>query len=188
MLKILLVVIAIMLLTGFVVSTEKSEDVTSGGISAGESTEKKDIAPEEAGKEEVVKDEKPVVSSNKVLDLSGQGLTKAPSYIFDEVSTEELDLSNNKLEGSLQAEIRHLQNLKVLDLSDNQFTGVPAEIGQLKNLEVLDLSNNQLTGLPYELGNLTNLKVLNLKGNNYSTQDLDIIQGNLSDSVDIKTD
>ncbi len=184
MIKILLVVIVIMLITGFVVSTQKSEDVTSGGISAGESTEKTDIVPEEAGKEKVVKDEKPVVSSSQVLDLSGQGLTKAPLYIFDKASTEELDLSNNKLEGSLQAEIRHLQNLRILDLSDNQFTGVPAEVGQLKDLEVLDLSNNQLTGLPYELGNLSNLKILNLKGNSYASADLRIIkQGHPASTV-----
>ncbi len=121
------------------------------------------------------------------LDLSGQGLTKAPAYIFTRIDIEELNLSNNSLDGALQADVRQLQNLKVLNLSNNKFTGVPAEIGQLKNLEVLDLSNNQLTGLPYELGNLSKLKLLDVSGNAYSEADLSKIRGSLPSSTVIKT-
>jgi len=55
----------------------------------------------------------------------------------------------------------------------------------LSNLEILDLSNNQLTGLPYELGNLKNLKTLNLSGNNYAKQDLEIIKKGLDERVEI---
>ncbi len=124
--------------------------------------------------------------TNGVLNLSGQGLTKAPGYIFGRTDIEELNLSNNALDGSLQAEVRHLQNLKVLNLSNNKFTGVPAEIGQLKNLEVLNLSNNKLTGLPYELGNLSKLKLLDISGNAYSEADLAIIRKNLSPSTVVK--
>lgn len=122
------------------------------------------------------------------LDLSGQGLTKVPEYVFTKTNLESLDLSENKLSGALQAEVRHLENLRVLDLSDNQFTGVPAEIGQLKNLEILDLSNNRLTGLPYELGNLRNLKVLRLSGNSYSEADLGVIRASLPASVTVETE
>lgn len=125
--------------------------------------------------------------TNNKLDLSGQNLTKSPDYIFNQTGLDELNLSNNKIDGSLQAEIRNLQNLKVLNLSNNNFTGVPAEIGQLKNLEILDLSNNFITGLPYELGNLSKLKSLNLSGNNYSEIDLAEIKQKLPASVVIKT-
>lgn len=124
------------------------------------------------------------VSNN--LNLSGQGLVKVPDYVFSRIDIQSLDLSNNKLEGSLQAEIRHLQNLKVLDLSNNKFTGIPAEVGQLKNLEVLNLSDNSITGLPYELGNLSNLKVLDLTGNAYSVSDLSKIKESLPSGVVIK--
>lgn len=116
------------------------------------------------------------VPKGVTLDLSGRALTKTPEYVFGETHIEKLDLSNNELSGALQAEVRHLANLKVLDLSDNNFTGVPAEVGQLAQLEVLDLSNNQLTGLPHELGNLKKLKTLDLRGNDPSEFDLDVIK------------
>lgn len=127
-------------------------------------------------------------SDSLVLDLSGRGLTETPGYVFGETNVEVLNLSRNNLTGSLQAEVRNLQNLRELNLANNQFTGVPAEIGQLKYLEVLDLSNNRITGLPLELGNLSNLKVLNLKGNEYSKYDLGLIKEKLPSSIIIELD
>lgn len=130
------------------------------------------------------------VSGNKLtlgnsLNLGGKGLEKLPSYVLEDPSLEQLDISNNNLTGALPAEIRHLSNLRVLNASNNKMTGVPAEIGQLEKLEVLNLSNNQLTGLPYEMGNLKNLKVLDLSGNDYAEQDLEIIKQGLPSDVEI---
>lgn len=122
------------------------------------------------------------------LDMSDQSLRTVPQKVFERTDITELDLSGNELTGALPAEVRHLQKLRILDLSNNTFTGVPAEVGQLKELEVLDLSNNQLTGLPYELGNLQNLKTLDLRGNNYSEQDLVIIRELLPDGTEIYVD
>ena len=124
-------------------------------------------------------------SQNKNLDLSNQGLTSIPSYVFNQINLEELNVSNNYLTGAIQSQIGQLKNLKVLNASHNQMTGVPAEVGQLKNLQVLDLSYNQLTGLPNELGNLKNLKTLNLSGNSYSQQDLSGIRAKLPSTVNI---
>ncbi len=126
----------------------------------------------------------PVKKSNS-LDLSNKNLTSIPNYVFSQTNLEELNVSGNSIGGAFQGEMRHLQNLRILDASNNALTGVPAEVGQLQNLEVLDLSNNKLTGLPYELGNLKKLKVLNISGNNYSTQDLEIITKNLPSDVEI---
>ena len=95
-----------------------------------------------------------ITNSTSALNLENKNLTKIPEWVFKETSLTSLNVSNNKLEGSVQGEIRFLTKLKILDLSDNEMTGVPAEIGQLKYLEILDLSNNKLTGLPNELGNL----------------------------------
>lgn len=134
-------------------------------------------------------DSKPVVTTSiankNTLDLSGQALNKIPDNVFKQTNLQELNVANNLLTGAIQGEIRHLQNLVVLNASNNQMTGVPAEIGQLKNLEVLNLANNQLTGLPYELGNLNKLKVLNISGNNYSELDLKIITEKLPADVKI---
>lgn len=108
--------------------------------------------------------------------------------VFSNTNTEELNISNNSLTGSIQSQIGQLTKLKILNAGKNQMTGVPAEIGQLKNLQVLDLSNNKLTGLPNELGNLTNLKTLNISGNQYSKQDLDYIRNKLPATVNIIAD
>ncbi len=125
------------------------------------------------------------VPSNTVLDLSNQGLTKVPEYIFNMTNLQELNISNNQLTGAIQSQIGQLKKLKVLNASNNLMTGVPAEVGQLTNLQILDLSNNQLTGLPNELANLKNLKIFNISGNNYSTQDLNGIIQKLPTSVNI---
>lgn len=115
------------------------------------------------------------------LDLSNQGLTSVPQYVFAMTELQEFDLSVNNLTGALPAEIRHLKNLKVLNVSHNKMTGIPAEIGQLSNLVTLDYSYNQITGMPYEMANLKNLRTLNLTGNNFSEYDLAIITKDLPD-------
>lgn len=121
-----------------------------------------------------------VVTTGTKLDLSNQGLTQVSQDVFKQTDLIELDLSGNALTGALPAEIRFLSQLEVLDVSDNDMTGVPAEVGQLKRLKVLDLSNNQLTGLPLELGQLTQLETLDLRGNAYSTSDLEQIRKTLT--------
>ncbi len=180
MLKIFFIVIVTALLTGFVVVEIKDNGTN---IDIEDVTEKTTIVDDLKSEVTV-----PVIDKNAIIDLSNQDLTNVPSWIFDRLATEELNLSNNLFDGALQAEVRLMQNLRVLDLSNNQFTGVPAEVGHLENLEVLDLSNNYLTGLPYELGRLSNLKLLDLRGNNYSELDLEIIRKSLPDSVIIKID
>ena len=77
--------------------------------------------------------------------------------------TTTLDLSGRVLTGSLKAEVRMLTALTELNLSNNEFTGLPAEVGQLSKLKTLNLSGNPLTGLPQELGNLQKLEVLDLR-------------------------
>jgi Leucine-rich repeat (LRR) protein len=117
------------------------------------------------------------------LNMSNQNLLNTPMAIFEHTELVVLNLSHNKLTGALPAEVRHLQELEWLDLSHNQFTGVPAEVGQLSKLRHLDLSHNQLTGLPHELGGLQKLETLILTGNDYAEHDVAVIRQNLPSSV-----
>lgn len=144
-----------------------------------------DSVPETTG-ETTIQQQEITPLGQKALDLSGQSLMKVPGYVFERTDLEVLNLSHNTLSGALPGEIRLLTKLTALDLSDNNFTGVPAEIGQLRQLEYLDLSGNALTGLPYELGDLSNLKVLDLRNTNYSTHDLDIIREKLPKTTEVR--
>jgi len=58
--------------------------------------------------------------------------------------------------------VRHLELLKVLDLSYLNLNQIPQEISCLKNLEELNLAGNYIKELPEEIYNLKNLKILNL--------------------------
>ncbi len=168
---VIIIVIVLMAIGAFVINMPDGQEMPKGLDGGNDQTE---VQGNDNGAHEVI---------GPTLDLSGQGLDKAPSYIFDQQSLVYLNLSHNSLTGALPAEIRFLSRLKVLDLSDNQFTGVPAEVGQLKYLEELDLSNNQLTGLPHELGNLKNLQKLDLRGNQPSEFDLKIIRDALPNAT-----
>ena len=61
----------------------------------------------------------------------------------------------------------NLTNLDTLDLSGNRLRGsIPATLGNLSELEALRLDNNLLNGdIPAELGDLANLEALWLSNN-----------------------
>lgn len=98
-----------------------------------------------------------------------------------------VDLSGKNLSGFLRAEIRKLSDLEVLDISRNDFTGLPAEIGQLSKLKILNISHNPLTGLPREIGQLQNLEVLDVTGVQYSAEDMDAIRAQFTGETVIIT-
>jgi Leucine-rich repeat (LRR) protein len=58
---------------------------------------------------------------------------------------------------------------KVVDLSGQQLTALPADVTSQNNISSLNLSNNQLTTLPASIRNLTNLQVLNVENNRLET-------------------
>lgn len=122
------------------------------------------------------------------VDLSGTELTSVPMSFFERTDLTVLNVSNNQLTGSLPSQLGQLQELEVLDASDNLMTGLPAEIGQLRHLKTLNLANNKLTGLPMELGQLTALEFLDLRGNPISPQDLAQISVKLTSSTSILVD
>ena len=62
-----------------------------------------------------------------------------------------------------------------LSMFDNRLTGtIPAELGKLTKLEWLQLSDNRLSGaIPTELSKLTNLRILTLSGRPVKRGDTD---------------
>ncbi|CAM9883433.1 unnamed protein product, partial [Chrysoparadoxa australica] len=81
-----------------------------------------------------------------------------------------LDLSDNRLKGSIPAELGHFRHLQGLYLRNNKLSGsIPVELGQLSSLQELYLLENQLSGsIPAELGKLSGLQKLFLYNNQLS--------------------
>ncbi|CAN6278081.1 unnamed protein product [Urochloa humidicola] len=78
-----------------------------------------------------------------------------------------IDLSSNKLYGSIPEEITSLDGVMNLNLSWNQLRGrIPYKIGAMQSLESLDLKENKLYGkIPQSLSNITYLSYLDLSYN-----------------------
>ena len=95
-----------------------------------------------------------------------------------------LDLAFNDLSGEIPPELAGLTNLQTLNLGFNSLSGViPTELGGLIDLQVLDLYGNQLSGeIPTELAALTDFQVLILRGNQFSG----VIPTELGDLFDLQ--
>ncbi|PPD92150.1 hypothetical protein GOBAR_DD10918 [Gossypium barbadense] len=86
------------------------------------------------------------------------------------LSLSALDLSSNRLTGSIPVQITQLIALRALNLSHNKLFGeLSPELTKLTDLEVLDVSHDKLFGeLCPEFTNLTFLEIFNVSFNNLS--------------------
>ncbi|CAO2816795.1 unnamed protein product [Amaranthus hypochondriacus] len=114
-----------------------------------------------------------LASSNKLenLDLSENRFngTILPSYGFlDELML--LSLARNRIIGSIPKELASCKKLVTLDLSHNGLFGpIPRGLGQMPVLGQLDLSENQLSGeIPESLGLADSLIEVNVSHNHLS--------------------
>ncbi|XP_051140142.1 receptor-like protein EIX2 [Andrographis paniculata] len=84
----------------------------------------------------------------KLLDLSSNKLNGSiPRELFRLKELVSLNLSRNNLEGKIAQEIGEMAKLESLDVSRNQLGGeMPSRLGQLNFLQVMDVSYNRLTG------------------------------------------
>ncbi len=95
-----------------------------------------------------------------------------PDYIFTSLKEADerpeivyhLSLEKKKLT-EFPKTLSRYENLRILDLSKNRISLIPAEIGELLALEELNLSKNRVYNLPPQLANLQDLKVLLLSKN-----------------------
>ena len=112
-----------------------------------------------------------MLGSLQELDLSSNRLTGTiPTELGNLSSLTELGLSHNRLDGTIPSKLGGLSNLVTLDLSGNLLTGtIPPGLGNLADLSVLRLAWNQLTGsIPTELSGLKHLSTLWLGGNQFT--------------------
>lgn len=93
-----------------------------------------------------------------------------PEAVFSEsCKLRKLDLSKNKLEGTIPGIISNCSELVLLDLSETNLTGqIPRQFGLMQKLETLILRQINLSrDIPVELTGCKNLSFLDLSGNNF---------------------
>ncbi|GAB2227880.1 hypothetical protein Droror1_Dr00009708 [Drosera rotundifolia] len=116
------------------------------------------------------------MGSIRSLDLSGNSLSGSiPESVFENcLSLQFISLAGNALQGSVPGSLSQCSALSSLNLSSNHFSGNPfpgynSGIWALNSLRVLDLSNNQFSGsVPVGISSLHYLKELHLQGNQFS--------------------
>lgn len=91
-----------------------------------------------------------------------------PPTIFNIISLETIDISNNSLSGNLLIDQCN-HNLYWVDLSNNMLHGkIPSNLDRCSQLQWLTLSSNRFSeALPSEIGNLTALQRLDLSDNSF---------------------
>ncbi|CAO2815346.1 unnamed protein product [Amaranthus hypochondriacus] len=105
--------------------------------------------------------------SDNQLENSGSEKDKFLAGVSETIKY--LNLSHNRLTGSLIGQTQLFENIKVLDLSYNMLSGELPEFNFVYDLEVLRLSNNRFSGfVPNDLlkGDPLLLTELDLSGNN----------------------
>jgi hypothetical protein len=103
-----------------------------------------------------------------VLDLSSQRRKEFPvDEVEDEIVTH-LSLQKNFIEYIPSFAMQFLTHVRMVNLSDNYLSYLPAEIEQLVELEFLYLRSNKLEQIPQTISNLNHLKILDIGHNQLS--------------------
>ncbi|CAN6684197.1 unnamed protein product [Malus baccata var. baccata] len=89
-----------------------------------------------------------------------------------------LYISENHLNGTIPPSICNMQNLRILSVRSNQFSGeLPRAWSAESNMVFLDVGYNNLSGnIPTSFGVLSSLRILKLNNNNFSGEIPDSLQ------------
>ncbi|GKV30367.1 hypothetical protein SLEP1_g39183 [Rubroshorea leprosula] len=105
-------------------------------------------------------------TSLAILDLSFNNLSASTFQWLSKFhrSLVRLDMSYNSIQGLIPENLGHMTYLEILDLSGNQFGGIPKSSGNLCKLRYLDLYHNNLVEmLPELISNLSGCLQLSLE-------------------------
>jgi len=110
------------------------------------------------------------LSKLRHLNLGMNKLNELPKRFNEMKNLEILDLTYNNLTESSVGEnfwsISPLtKSLRVIYLSDNDFSYLPMDIQNFERLEILSLRDNDLVAIPEEIEKLTKIHELHLQGN-----------------------
>lgn len=106
-----------------------------------------------------------------LFDLEIEGAIPSLSGL---VSLEELDLSNNKLEGSIPVSLGSLANVKIINLWNNQLTGtIPSNFTSLSSLQTLSIFENNISGTVPDLSTLPLLESFSISQNRFQFGDFE---------------
>ncbi|GAA5938053.1 hypothetical protein JCM3775_005324 [Rhodotorula graminis] len=86
---------------------------------------------------------------------------------YEQQDLRALNLANNEIE-SVGDELGGFEELEVLDLHNNLLSTIPASVGYLVNLTSLSLAHNRLAAFPLQVLNLKHLRDLSLAHNHIS--------------------
>ena len=111
------------------------------------------------------------------LNISNCCLQVLPSSLFELENLKVLNCSDNELK-PLPSDLGLLQNLEQFHCLHCDLQELPSSLCELKNLKILDCSYNELKSLPSEFGLLQNLEVFYCDNNQLSS--LPFSLGNLS--------
>jgi len=103
----------------------------------------------------------------RVLNLSGNGLTRIPVAIGDMPGLTGLDLSNNRIRLTQQTivELAGKHHLRTLDLGFNSLLGRTPDVSAMRKLRHLSLRNTGITEWPGNTDALAHLESLDLRNN-----------------------
>ncbi|GAA5931505.1 hypothetical protein JCM1841_003557 [Sporobolomyces salmonicolor] len=87
---------------------------------------------------------------------------------YEQQDLKTLNLSNNEIK-VLEEEIGGFEELEILDVHNNALTAVPISLAWIVHLTALNLSSNHLASFPLQLLNLRHLRDLNLSHNGMRT-------------------